>query len=427
MRRILKNGTVINYATNTNDKLDILIEDGKIKTICSNLELDVDEVIDCTGLYIMPGMVDIHCHLREPGFEYKETIESGCKSAVKGGFTTICAMPNTKPVPDNADVLKWIIEEGKRVNLCNVFSYSTVSKGELGRELVDFEEQVKTGAIAFSDDGVPLKNSKLMRDAIIKTTKLGKFVASHCEDEYFIGGGINAGPVAEKLGVEGVCRESEEIMAAREIAIASINNARVHLCHISTEGTVALVKDAKTRGVGVTTETCPHYFMLTDEEALISGSNAKINPPLRTKKDIEAIIKGLQDGTIDAIVTDHAPHSKEEKSRGLAVAPWGVIAFETALAVTITALVDKGYISYLDMVKLMSYNPAKLINIDKGTIEEEKDADFTIFNPNIEYTYTEDMIVSKSKNSPFIGKKLKGKVVYTIVGGNIVYKDNTII
>lgn len=266
-----------------------------------------------------------------------------------------------------------------------------------------------------------------MRDAIIKTTKLGKFVASHCEDEYFIGGGINAGPVAEKLGVEGVCRESEEIMAAREIAIASINNARVHLCHISTEGTVALVKDAKTRGVGVTTETCPHYFMLTDEEALISGSNAKINPPLRTKKDIEAIIKGLQDGTIDAIVTDHAPHSKEEKSRGLAVAPWGVIAFETALAVTITALVDKGYISYLDMVKLMSYNPAKLINIDKGTIEEEKDADFTIFNPNIEYTYTEDMIVSKSKNSPFIGKKLKGKVVYTIVGGNIVYKDNTII
>ena len=421
MKKILKNGNVIDYANNINEKLDILIENDKIKEIGKNLKIDDAEVIDCEGLYVMPGMVDIHCHLRQPGFEYKETIETGSKSAVKGGFTTICAMPNTKPVPDNKDVLSWIIQEGKRVNLCNLYSYSTVTKGELGRELVDFEEQVKTGAIAFSDDGVPLKNSKLMREAIIKSTSLNKFVASHCEDEYFIGGGINAGPVADKLGVEGVCRESEEIMAAREIAIASINKARVHLCHISTEGTVAQVRDAKARGVRVTTETCPHYFMLTDEDALISGSNAKINPPLRTKKDVEAVIKGLQDGTIDAIVTDHAPHSKEEKARGIAVAPWGVISFETALAVTITALVDKGYISYLDMVKLMSYNPAKLINIDKGQIKEGKDADFTIFDPKAEYLYTEDMIVSKSKNSPFIGKNLKGKVIYTIVGGRIVY------
>lgn len=422
MKKILKNGTVIDYATNTNEKLDILIENDKIKTIRKNLQIDADDVIDCTGFYIMPGMVDIHCHLRQPGFEYKETIESGSKSAVKGGFTTICAMPNTRPVPDNIDVLNWIIEEGRRVNLCNVFSYSSVTKREEGRELVNFDEQVKAGAIAFSDDGVPLKSSKLMREAIINTTRLKKFVASHCEDEFFVGGGINAGSVAEKLGVEGVYRESEEIMAAREIAIASINNARVHLCHISTEGTVALVRDAKARGVRVTTETCPHYYMLTDEDVFISGSNAKINPPLRTQKDVAAIIKGLQDGTIDAIVTDHAPHSKEEKSRGLAVAPWGVIAFETALAVTITALVNKGYISYLEMVKLMSYNPARLINIDKGIIQEGKDADFTIFNPDIEYVYTEDMIVSKSKNSPFIGKKLKGKVMYTIVGGKVVYK-----
>lgn len=422
MRKILKNGIVIDYVTKTNERLDILIEDDKIKTINKNLQIDAEEIIDCTGLYIMPGMVDIHCHLRQPGFEYKETIESGSKSAVKGGFTTICAMPNTMPVPDNADVLKWIIEEGKRVGLCNVFSYSSVTKREKGRELVDFNEQVKAGAVAFSDDGIPIRNSRLVKEAIIATTKIGKFMASHCEDEFFVGGGINAGPVAEKLGVEGVYRESEEIMASREIAIANINDARVHLCHISTEGTVALVKDAKLRGVRVTTETCPHYFMLTDEDAFISGSNAKINPPLRTQKDINAIIRGLQDGTIDAIVTDHAPHSKEEKSRGLAVAPWGVIGFETALAVTITALVDKGHISYLDMVKLMSYNPARLINIDKGTIQEGSMADLTIFNPDIEYIYTEDMIISKSKNSPFIGKKLKGKVMYTIVGGKVVYK-----
>lgn len=421
MRKILKNGIVIDYVTNTNERFDILIEDNKIKAIDKNLQIDAEEIIDCMGLYIMPGMIDVHCHLRQPGFEYKETIESGSKSAIKGGFTTICAMPNTMPVPDNVDVLKWIIEEGKKVNLCNVFSYSSVTKRENGRELVNFHEQVKAGAIAFSDDGIPLRNSKLVKEAIIATTKLGCFVASHCEDEFFIGGGINAGPVAEKLGVEGVCRESEEIMASREIAIASINDARVHLCHISTEGTVELVRDAKARGVRVTAETCPHYYMLTDEEAFISGSNAKINPPLRTQRDINAIIKGLQDGTIDMIVTDHAPHSKEEKSRGLSIAPWGVIGFETALAVTITALVDKGYISYLDMVKLMSYNPARLINIDRGIIQEGKIADLTVFNPDIDYIYTEDMIISKSKNSPFIGKKLKGKVMYTIVGGEIVY------
>lgn len=422
MRKILKNGFVIDYATSTNEKLDILIEDDKIKSIDRNLQIDAEELIDCTGLYVMPGMIDIHCHLRQPGFEYKETIESGSKSAVKGGFTTICAMPNTMPVPDNADVLKWIIEKGKKVDLCNVFSYSSVTKREQGRELVNFKEQVSAGAVAFSDDGVPLRNSKLAKEAMVVTTKLGRFVASHCEDEFFIGGGINAGSVSEELGVEGVYRESEEIMAAREIAIAGINDVRVHLCHISTEGTVALVRDAKARGVKVTAETCPHYYTLTDKEALISGSNAKINPPLRTQKDINAIIRGLQDGTIDAIVTDHAPHSKEEKSRGLAIAPWGVIGFETALAVTITALVNKGHISYLDMVKLMSYNPATLINIDRGTIQEGKVADLTIFNPDIEYIYTEDMIISKSKNSPFIGKKLNGKVMYTIVGGKIVYK-----
>ncbi len=425
MKTLLKNGTLIDYKTNTFEKKDILIEEDKISKIGSEITEVADKVIDCTNFYIIPGMIDMHCHLREPGFEHKETIQTGSRSAVCGGFTTICPMPNTKPTPDSAIVLQKIIEEAKRVNLCNVLPYASVSKGEKGEELVDFEELKKVGAIAFSDDGMPVVNSKMMREAIIEADKLGTFVASHCEEKTVAAGAINAGKVADQLGVNGVLPEAEEIMAAREIVIAETNDVRAHICHISTKTTKNMVRDAKKRGVKITCETCPHYFTFTVDEVLKAGVNAKMNPPLREEKDRQAIIEGLKEGTIDAIITDHAPHTEEEKNKGLATAPNGIIGFETALSAEIMNLVDEGHLSYLDLVKLTSYNPAQLLHIDRGTIEEGKVADITIFDPNETYTYTKEMIVSKAKNSPFIGKQLKGRVQYTIVGGKLVYqKEN---
>ena len=423
MKTLLKNGTLIDYKNNIFEKYDILVEGDKITKIEKEIKEQADKIIDCTNLYIMPGMIDIHCHLREPGFEYKETIETGAKSAVSGGFTTICPMPNTKPTPDSAIILQKIIDEAKRVDLCNILPYASVTKGEKGEELVDFEELKKAGAIAFSDDGMPVVNSKIMRQAIIEADKMGTFVASHCEEKSVAKGAINAGTVADELGVEGVLPEAEEIMAAREIVISETNNVRAHICHISTKTTKNMVRDAKKRGVKITCETCPHYFTFTVDEVKKSGTNAKMNPPLREEKDRLAIIEGQTSGTIDCIITDPAPHAEEEQPQELSKAPNGIIGFETALPAEIMNLVDTGELSYLDLVKLTSYNPANLIKIDRGTIEVGKVADITIFDPNEEYVYTKEMIVSKSKNSPFIGKKLKGKVKYTIVGGKIVYEN----
>ena len=421
MSILLKNGTLIDYKNSIFDKRDIFIEDNKITEISNEISKSADKIIDCTNLYIMPGMIDMHCHLREPGFEYKETIETGSKSAIAGGFTTICPMPNTKPTPDSAIILQKIIEKSKQDAVCNILPYSSVTKGEKGEELVNFEEMKNAGAIAFSDDGIPVTNSKIMREAIIKADELNTFVASHCEEKSVAAGAINAGRVAEELGVEGVLPEAEEIMAAREIVISETNNVRAHICHISTKTTKNMVRDAKKRNVKITCETCPHYFTFTVDEVLKGGANAKMNPPLREEKDRLAIIEGLKEGTIDCIVTDHAPHSEEEKQRELSKAPNGIIGFETALSAEIMNLVDNGNITYLDLVKLTSYNPAQLLKIDRGVIEEGKIADITIFDPNEEYVYLKENIVSKAKNTPFIDKKLKGKVKYTIVNGNIVY------
>lgn len=423
LRTLLKNGRVVDYASKINEKMDILIEGDKIIKLNKEISEEADVLIDCNNLVIIPGMIDMHCHLREPGFEYKETIETGSRSAVKGGFTTICPMPNTNPTPDSAFVLKKIIDEAKRVNMCNILPYGSVSIGEKGEEITDFKELKSAGAIAFSDDGMPVVNSRLMREAIIKADKMDTFVASHCEEKSVADGAINVGNVQEALGVKGVLPEAEEIMVAREIVISETNNVRAHICHISTKTSVNMIRDAKKRGVKISSETCPHYFSFTVDEVLKSGTNAKMNPPLREERDRQAIIDGLKDGTIDAIITDHAPHSEDEKNKELSKAPNGIIGFETALPAIITNLIDKGLLTEMDMVRLTSYNPARLLKIDKGEIKEGKIADLTIYNPNEQYTYTKEMIVSKSKNTPFIGKKLKGKVEYTIVSGNIVYKS----
>ncbi len=422
MITLLKNGNVVDYASKTNEKLDILIENDKIIKIQKNINVQADRIIDCAGYIVMPGMVDMHCHLREPGGEHKETIETGSKSAVAGGFTTICPMPNTNPTPDSAIVLKEIIDKAKKVNLCNVLPFSSVTKGEKGQELVDFKSQLEAGAIAFSDDGMPVENAAMIREAMIEANKLGSFVSEHCEEKSVSAGAINAGPIAEKLGVKGVLPEAEEIMASRDIVIAETNKLHTHICHISTKTSVDMIRSAKARGVNVTCETCPHYYSFTVDEVLESGVNAKMNPPLREEKDRLAIIEGIKDGTIDAIITDHAPHAEDEKAKGLATAPNGIIGFETALGATVTNLVEPGYISYLDMVRVMSYNPSKLLGIDRGEIAEGKIADITIFDPNREYVFLKENIVSKSKNTPWINKKLKGQVKYTIVSGRVVYE-----
>ncbi len=422
MNILLKNGTVVDYASKTNENLDILIENDKIKQIAKTITVQADRVIDCTGYIIMPGMIDMHCHLREPGGEHKETIETGAKSAVAGGFTTICPMPNTNPTPDSAIVLEQIIKRAKEVNLCNILPFSSVTKGEKGQELVDFKSQLEAGAIAFSDDGMPVENAAMIRDAMIEANKLGSFVSEHCEEKSVSAGAINAGEVADRLGVKGVLPEAEEIMAARDIVIAETNNLHTHICHISTKTSVDMIRSAKNRGVNVTCETCPHYYSFTVDEVLESGVNAKMNPPLRDEKDRLAIIEGIKDGTIDCIITDHAPHAEEEKAKGLEKAPNGIIGFETALGATVTNLIETGYISYLDMARVMSYNPAKLLGIDRGEIAEGKIADITIFDPNREYVFLKDKIVSKSKNTPWIDKRLKGQVRYTIVSGRVVYE-----
>ncbi|MBR3512281.1 MAG: dihydroorotase [Clostridia bacterium] len=423
MNLLLKNGMVYDYANDIHEVTDILLENDLIKEI-GTINGSYDEVIDCTGLVIIPGMIDMHCHLREPGGEHKETIETGSRSAVKGGFTTICPMPNTNPTPDSAIVLKKIIDEAKRVNLCNVFPFSSVTIGEKGEKLVDFKSQLENGAIAFSDDGMPVENARMIREAMIEANRLGSFISEHCEEKSVSKGAINAGEIAEKLGVEGVLPEAEEIMASRDIVIAETNNLHTHICHISTKTSVNMIRDAKKRGVKVTCETCPHYFSFTVDEVLESGVNAKMNPPLREEKDRLAIIEGLKDGTIDAIITDHAPHTEEEKAKGLASAPNGIIGFETALAAINTNLVDKGLLDFKDVVRLTSYSPARLLGLnDRGEIKEGNKADFTIFDPNEEYVYTKESIVSKSKNTPWIGKKLKGKVKYTIVSGRVVYSE----
>lgn len=424
MSILFKNGTVVDYANKLEKKLDILVEGDKIAKISENISVEADQIIDCSGYVIMPGMIDVHCHLREPGGEHKGTIETESKSAVAGGFTTICPMPNTNPTPDSAIVLQQIINRAKEVNLCNILPFSSVTKGEKGEELVDFKSQLEAGAIAFSDDGMPIENAAMIRQAMFEANKLGSFISEHCEEKSVAAGAINAGPIANKLGVKGVYPEAEEIMAARDIVLAETNQLKTHICHISTKTTVDTIRSAKQRGVKVTCETCPHYYSFTVEEVLESGVNAKMNPPLREEKDRLAIIEGIKDGTIDCIITDHAPHAEEEKARGLEKAPNGIIGFETALGATVTNLVIPGHISYQDMVRVMSYNPAKLLGIDRGEIAEGKVADLTIFDPSKEYVYTKENIVSKSKNTPWINKKLKGQVKYTVVSGRIVYEKN---
>lgn len=424
MTILIKNGRVLNPSENLDKVMDILVEDGRIKEKKEQIETDADKIIDAKGCYVMPGLIDLHVHFRDPGLTYKEDIETGSRAAANGGFTTVCCMPNTKPVVDNVDTVKYIIEKGKEVGLTNVLPVGAVTMNMEGKEVTDIESLKKAGICAISEDGKSVMNSGVYRKAMKEAARLNVPVMAHCEDINLVEGGvINLGSKSKELGVKGISNAVEDVIAMRDIMLARETNAKLHLCHCSTKDSVEMVKQAKAEGIDVTAEVCPHHFSMCSDDITENDGNFKMNPPLRTREDMETLIKGLSEDIMDVISTDHAPHSKEEKEKDLEHAPFGIVGLETSVPLTITNLVKKGYITPLQMAAKMSYNPAQVLGSDKGTLNEKAVADITIIDPDAEYTIDKNTFQSKGKNTPFDGYKVNGKVLYTILGGKIVYEN----
>ena len=424
MGLLIKNAIIVNADKIWDTRQDILCEEGKITQIASGIASGKHEIIDAAGKKVLPGLIDIHTHLRQPGHERKETIETGSRAAVKGGFTSIMCMPNTNPVIDNAMVVEFIIREANRVGLCHVYPIGAITKGQADAELTDMAELKVAGCLAFSDDGKSVLNSRLFRLAMEYAKMLDVLIIEHCQDPLLSAGGVmNEGVVSTRIGLKGDPGIAETVTVARDIEIALYLDARVHLAHMSLKRSCELIRFAKSQGIKVTAETCPHYFVLTDEACGSFDTSTKVNPPLRSKEDVEAIKEAIADGTIDCIVTDHAGHTKEDKEVGFDGAPFGLIGLETSLGLTITELVGPGIINLPKMVDRMSTTPARIVGLaNKGLIKQGFDADITIIDPDKEWIVTQEGFVSKSKNSPFIGRKLKGRVEYTICGGKVVYR-----
>ena len=402
-----------------------LYADGKIAIIGSDIREPDAQVIDARGMVVCAGLIDMHVHLREPGFEYKETIETGCRAAAAGGFTGIAPMANTRPVTDSPEQVAFIRQKAEEAGLVRVYPIGAVSKGQKGQELTDAAALREAGAVALSDDGVPVQNANLLRDALILAHRHHLTVLSHCEDADMVGNrAVNEGRVSRQLRLDGRPAIAEELQVMRDAMLAEETGAAVHICHISTAKSVAIVRRYKRKGVQITCETCPQYFTLTEDEILTKGTMARVNPPLRTRADVEGIIEGLKDGTIDAIATDHAPHSAEEKARPLTEAPSGMVGLETALGVTLTALYHTGEMGLSDILRKMTMNPACILRLPhKGRLAIGGDGDLVIFDPEEKWTVDPEKFYSKGRNTPFAGMELKGKVKYTVVGGKIVYQD----
>jgi dihydroorotase len=424
MGLLIKNAIIVNADRIWDKPQDILCIEGKIAQIASSIASGKHEIIDAKAKKVLPGLIDIHTHLRQPGREDRETIETGSRAAVKGGFTSIMCMPNTNPVIDNAMVVEFIIREAHRVGLCHVYPIGAITKGQKDEELTDMAELKASGCLAFSDDGKSVLNSRLFRLAMEYAKMLDVLIIEHCQDPLLSAGGVmNESIVSTRIGLKGDPGIAETVTVARDIEIAHYLNARVHLAHMSLKRSCELIRFAKSQGIKVTAEVCPHHFVLTDEACSSFDTSTKVNPPLRSKEDVEAVKEAIADGTIDCIVSDHAPHTKEDKEVGFDGAPFGLIGLETSLGLTMSELVEPGIIDLPRMVDKMSSAPARIAGMaNKGVIKSGYDADITIIDPDKEWTVTREGFVSKSKNSPFIGRKLRSKVEYTICGGKVVYR-----
>jgi dihydroorotase len=419
---LIRGGQVIDPGR-FNAVADVLIEDGKIAAVGGNLTAPRGAtILDVKGRLVLPGFVDLHVHFREPGFEYKETIQSGAAAAVAGGFTTVCCMPNTSPVNDNQAITEFILDRARAAGLANVLPIGAITKGSEGKELAEIGDLRRAGCVAISDDGRPVMNSLVMRRAMEYALAFDVPVIDHCEDLHLAEGGcMNEGLVSTELGLPGIPAAAEDVMVARNVALAELTGARLHLAHMSTEGSVRIVRDAKSRGIKVTAEACPHHFSITEEVVRGYNTHAKMNPPLRTWKDVQAIKEGLRDGTIDAIATDHAPHATQEKQQGFTEAPFGIVGLETAWPLTL-ALVDEGILSLESAVEKLSTAPAKAFGLSKGTLAVGADADVVVADPQEPWEVDPAKFRSKSRNTPFAGWKVKGRIRTTIVGGRVVFE-----
>lgn len=422
---LIKKGRYINPKSNTDEELDVLVENGKIVDLKKEINLNGStEIINAKNLWVVPGLIDIHCHLRDPGQPEKETIETGTRSAAAGGFTSICPMANTKPAIDSAALVEYVNKTNQKVGLVNIFQIAAVTKGLKQEELSPFEELKSAGAIGFSDDGRPIENLKLLRHALEYAKMLDVNIVSHAEDSILCcGGAVHEGYWSLKLGIPGIPSSSEAVCVSREIELVRQTKGKIHFAHVSTKEAVKLIRQAKQEGLNITAEVTPHHLVLTDECLQDFNPNKKMNPPLRSDEDRKALIEGVLDGTLDTFATDHAPHTNEEKSRSIVDAPFGIIGFETAVPLYLETFYHTKKLSALDFIKKLTVNPASVMGIPRGSISIGDIADITIINPEKEWTYDVCKSLSKSRNTPFNKKNLKGKSTCTIVNGKVVYKD----
>lgn len=440
MKILIKGGRVINPATGMDEIADVLVEDEKVTKIAKEIEDNADRRIDAEGCFVMPGFIDLHVHFRDPGLEQKEDVFTGMKAAARGGYTSVLCMPNTKPVADNADVIEYVHNKSKSVKGIHVYQVGAVTKGQQGKELADIEGMVKAGSPAISEDGKSVMDSNIYREAMKIAAKLDIPVLAHCEDINLVNGGVmNLDTKSKELGMPGISNAVEDIIVARDILLSKETGAQLHLCHCSTKDSVEMIRKAKEEGLKVSGEVCPHHFTLTSQditeyipvmkEGILEpkdtdvDTNYKMNPPLRTKEDVEALKEGLKSGIMEVISTDHAPHTFDDKNTSMKKAPFGIVGLETAACLTYSELVLGGYLTPMQMAERMSYNPAKIMKFEQGDIQPGKMADIVVFDPNKKYKIDKNKFLSKGKNTPFHGREVTGKVKYTFCQGELVYED----